>query len=121
MLSKRQLEVLQHAVGVDQYGRGDMYRNHYAASGDDIAVCEELAALGYMGRCKRVDWIPDPLFYVTDGGRAVVARDSPKPPKLTPGQKRYLDFLAASEAFGCTFREWLDMRKTDWYRQMKGA
>ncbi len=38
-MTPRQLEILQHALGVDKYGQGDMYRNHFCAGGDDEAVC----------------------------------------------------------------------------------
>ena len=33
MLTPRQLAILQHALGLDQYGHGTFYRNHYCAGG----------------------------------------------------------------------------------------
>jgi len=41
-LSSKQLEILQHSLGVDQYGRGEMYRNHFCAGADDEPACREL-------------------------------------------------------------------------------
>jgi hypothetical protein len=47
-LTTRQLEVLQHALGLDEYGRGEMYRNHFCAGGADEDICRSLVELGYM-------------------------------------------------------------------------
>lgn len=30
-LTSEQLHVLQHALGLDKYGQGEMYRNHFCA------------------------------------------------------------------------------------------
>ena len=52
-ITPAQLEILQHALGVDQYGRGEMYRNHFCAGGDDEATCRELVEMGYMATFTR--------------------------------------------------------------------
>jgi len=57
VLTPRQLEILRHALGVDQYGRGEMYRRHFCAGGDDETVCRELVALGFMETFVR-SWLP---------------------------------------------------------------
>lgn len=105
-MTPRQLEILQHALGLDRYGQGSLYRNHFCAGADDEPTCRELVALGYM----RV-WHPNesPLPYynvtVTNEGKAAVLSESPAPPKLSRAQKRYRQFLAADT--GRTFGEWL--------------
>jgi hypothetical protein len=63
----------------------------------------------------------DPLFTVTDAGRIAMEKESPAPPKLTRSQKRYREFLDASDAFGCTFREFLTLQTTDWYKNLKNG
>lgn len=108
-MTPRQLEILQHALGVDQYGRGDMYRNHFCAGGEDEDVCRELVGMGLM----RV-WHPNasPLPYynctVTEEGKRVVREQSPKPPKLTPSQRRYRHWLDVADCFpDWSFGDWL--------------
>ncbi len=104
MLTPRQLEILQHALGLDQYGRGAQTRNHFCAGEDDEATCRELVALGYMATFTR-SWLPYYNCLVTDAGKAAVREQSPKPPKLTRSQQRYRRFLKADT--GESFREWL--------------
>ena len=106
------LHILQHALGRDQYGRnphgGPDYRNHYVAGGEDVATCREAVAVGLM-----VEHPPsqitggDPLFTVTDAGKAHVLANSLPPPKLTRGQERYRRWLDVSDATGETFRDFL--------------
>ena len=93
-LSARQLEILQHALGLDQYGQGQMYRNHFCAGEDDEDVCRELVALGLMRNFDR-EWLPYYNCIVTEEGKAATLAQSPKPPKLTPGQIRYRNWLKA--------------------------
>ena len=45
--------------------------------------------------------------------------ESPAPPKLTRSQLRYQEFRDASDAFNCTFREFLKIQKEPWYQEMK--
>jgi len=115
------LEILHHALGCDEYGtppkRGGE-RNYYGTDGDD-PDCNELVALGYMDKGLPKSWTPDIFFTVTQAGKKAMQEASPKPKKQTRSQKRYQDFLNASDAWGCSFREYLDIIKTDWYKDMK--
>jgi hypothetical protein len=103
-MTPRQLEILQHALGVDEYGRGNMYRNHFCAGGGDEAICRELVALGYMETFTR-SYLPYYNCTVTEAGKSAMREQSPKPPILTRGQQRYRRYLAADT--GVSFREWL--------------
>ena len=108
-MTKSQLRILQHSLGIDQYGKGKMYRNHFCAGGEDETVCRELVALGYM-RVFAPNESPLPYYNcaVTEAGKKAVLSESPKPPKLTRSQKRYREFLS----WDCgTFREFLEMQK----------
>lgn len=104
-MTPEQLQILQHSLGVDQYGQGRMYRNHFCAGGSDVAICRELVALGYMHQHQTTDWLPYFNCSVTEDGKAAMIRESPKPPKLTRGQKRYRQFLKADT--GESFGQWL--------------
>lgn len=105
----RALSVLQHALGVDQYGRGTQYRRHFVTGpgSDDYATCCALVEAGHM---TRRDGSPltggDDLFLVTHEGRRWMAENSPAPPKLTRSQARYQRYLDADNDL--SFREWLD-------------
>lgn len=114
------LEILQHALGCDEYGnppkRGSE-RNYYGTDGND-PDCNELVALGYMDKGKPKSWTPDIFFTVTQAGKQAMQEASPKPPKVTRSQKRMQDYRSFSDAYDCTFREYLDILKTDWYKNM---
>lgn len=97
------MHILQHALGVDQYGQGRMYRKHYVGSEEE---CRPIVALGYMTEHPASEITGgDAWFRVTDAGKAAMLAASPKPPKLSRSQKRYRAFLAAD--CGHTFKEWL--------------
>lgn len=94
------LHVLQHSLGLNKYGQGNQYRNHYVAGADDAAKCRELVAMGYMAERPSSELTGgDPLFHVTPAGIDVVALQSPAPPKLTRSQKRYREYLNAADSF----------------------
>lgn len=106
------LRVLQHSLGLDQFGRGRAYRNHFVTSPGttDWPHCESLVNEGLMSRAP-----PSALtggghcFAVTAQGRAYVAEHSPKPPALTASQRRYRDFLRRVDS-GLSFGDWLKAR-----------
>jgi hypothetical protein len=104
VLTQEQLGILQHALGLDQYGRGEMYRNHFCAGGKDEAICRELVALGFMKTFTR-SYLPYYNCTVTEEGKAAVLAQSPAPPKLTRSQQRYRAYLNADT--GESFRNWL--------------
>lgn len=105
------LDILQHALGLDEYGRGNSYRNFFATGpgSEDFAMCRELVASGLMTE-HRGNALSggNPVFTVTPAGREFVKCESPQPPKLTRSQQRYRDYLAED---GClSFREWLGIK-----------
>ena len=104
-LTPRQLEILQHSLGVDQYGQGWMCRNHFCAGVGDEPTCRGLVEMGYMRGHATTAVFPDYNFSVTDDGKAAMLVQSPKPPKLTRSQQRYRRFLQADS--GESFFEWL--------------
>lgn len=108
-VTQEQLHILQHALGLDKYGQGTMYRNHFCAGSSDESVCRDLVALGYMQEHPRTTWLPYFNCSVTDAGKAAVKTESPKPPKLTTGQKRYREFLKADS--GLKFGEWIKQKR----------
>lgn len=103
-LTARQLEILQHALGVDKYGRGAHYRNHFCAGDSDEPDCRSLVAMGFMETFTRLR-LPYYNCRVTDAGVKAMWENSPNPPKLTRGQIRYREFLKADT--GRPFIEWL--------------
>jgi hypothetical protein len=104
-MTPEQLHILQHSLGVDKYGQGEQYRNHFCAGGKDEATCRELVALGYMQQHATTDTFPYFNCSVTEAGKRAMAEASPAPPKLTRSQKRYREFLRAD--CGMRFSEWL--------------
>lgn len=111
------LHILQHALGVDQYGLGEQYRNHYVGGAE---ACRPLVELGYMVEMKpRSCSGGDVWFMVTKEGKKVVKDESAKPPKITRSQQRMMDYRDFSDAYDCSFREFLQVQKTDWYKRLK--
>ncbi len=105
------LHILQHSLGLDQYGGGNKYRNHFVTGegSTDFDDCRALVADGLMTeRAGNELSGGDSVFRVTQKGVDFVALNSPKrppEPRLTRSQKRYRDFLKAD--CGLSFREWL--------------
>lgn len=76
-VTARQLDVLRHSLGLNERGRGSMYRNHFVAGGDDEATCRSLVALDLMVEGRKSDLTGgDPVFFVTDAGKKL-ARAQP--------------------------------------------
>lgn len=111
-LAPELLHILQHALGLDRYGRGEPSRNHFVTGPGsyDFDRCQQLAAQGYLEDLgpQRIAG-GDHCFTVTPAGIDTVALQSPPPPKLTRSQERYRRYLAAGCSF--SFREWLGIRE----------
>ena len=108
-MEKELLHILQHSLGVDQYGQGNQYRNHFATGpgGKDFDLCQQLAEMGLMKDLgtKRI-WGDMHCFIVTPAGIDAVAIESPAPPKISRGKKRYLEYLEVADCFD-SFRDFL--------------
>ncbi len=92
------LHILQHSLGVDEFGRGEQYRNHFCTGpgSDDHGDCLSAVSQGLMTRRIAPEGYGGmDFFFVTDSGRSFVADRSPSPPKLTRSQKRYRAWLDA--------------------------
>jgi inorganic pyrophosphatase len=63
----------------------------------------------------------DPLFTVTKDGIAAMKDESPKPPKVTRSQQRMADYRDFADAYDCTFRDFLKIQSTDWYKNLKAG
>jgi hypothetical protein len=115
MLDRDLLHILQHSLGLDQYGQGRDYRNHYVAGPDDVAKCRELVVMGYMTECQGNQLSGgDPIFMVTTQGRDCVALESPNSPNMTRSQQRYRHYLKVADCFngfGDYLRYMNDQRK----------
>ena len=130
-MTPRQLEILQHALGCDQYGKTayrevpahpdyfPYHRNHFCACAGDESTCRELVVLGFMQQHAATKWLPYFNCSVTQAGIKAMRDESPAPPKKTRSQLRFEEYLNFSDAFDCTFRDFLRISKTDWYKDMK--
>jgi hypothetical protein len=103
------LHILQHSLGVDQFGRGTMYRNHFVTGegSDDHPICLDAVERGLM-ECRRKAYKlygGDDVFAVTPEGKRWMADNSPAPPKLTRSQRRYRAYLDADTSM--SFRQWI--------------
>lgn len=99
-MDKELLHILQHSLGLNQYGQGAQCRNHYVAGGDAADKCRELVALGYMHEhSASVLTGGEPCFTVTARGEEAVRTESLPAPKLTRGQQRYRDYVRVADCF----------------------
>lgn len=124
-MTKEQLQILQHALGTDKYGLTQKgftpyVRNHFCAGGDDEKTCRELVELGYMVQHEWRSYLPYFNCSVTTAGMKAMHAASEKPPKQSRSAARFEEYRSFADAFDCTFRQWLDIRKTEWYKEMKG-
>lgn len=92
------LHIIQHSLGVDQYGQGKQYRNHFVTGEGSIdhPICMDLVERGLMV-CRPGTPLTGEmdLFHVTDAGKQWMADNSPSPPKLSRSQRRYRAYLDA--------------------------
>lgn len=105
------LNILQHSLGLNQYGEGVQHRNHFVTGegGKDIEYCRALVSDGLMKeRAGTALSGGDLIFQVTAAGIEFVGQNSPKrppEPKISRGKQRYREWLRAD--CGLSFAEWL--------------
>ena len=108
---KEHIHILQHSLGVDKYGQGNQYRNHFCTGkgSRDFDACRALLSVGLMTERAGSELTGgDSVFHVTPAGIDFVAFNSakrPTEPKLTRSQKRYRDYLRSG--VDCSFAEWM--------------
>lgn len=110
-MNPKLLHILQHSLGLDEYGRGTFYRNRFVTGEGSIdhPLCMELVALGHMKRFPAVKLFGgSDAFAVTEEGKRAVVAESPAPPKISRSKQRYQDYLDADCSM--TFIEYLRYR-----------
>lgn len=122
-MTPAQLQILQHSLGVDQYGRTPKgytpyTRNYFCAGKGDESTCRELVALGYMVQHERRADLPYFNCSVTGAGKKAMHAESPKALKLTRSQQRYRRFLDADS--GMSFRDWIRYEKNSRFKMERG-
>jgi hypothetical protein len=109
------LHILQHSLGRDEFGipksaDGTDYRNYYSAGPGhhSLDMCRHAVAEDLMTEHPQNDARNTIVFCVTAKGIEYIEANSPEPPKLTSGQRRYQEYmdLDTDEPFG----EWLKRR-----------
>lgn len=113
MTQAQRLHILQHSLGLDQYGRGNQYRNYFATGegSTDWPHCRALVADGLMTEILPSRGISsDTVFRVTVQGKDYVTQHSPAPPRLTRAQQMYRRYLAADGHM--KFGDWLKRKAT---------
>jgi hypothetical protein len=107
------LHVLQHSLGLDKYGHGNRFRNHFVAGGDNLVICREATSQGLMKEHQATAISGgSPWFSVTPEGIEYIAANSPvKPPepKLTRSQQRYRRY----REYGDMFESFIDFCRWD--------
>lgn len=104
------LHILQHALGLDYYGRGTWYRNRFVISPgcDDWELCMAHVEAGRMVRHEPRDIFgggDSYCFVVTLAGKAYVREHSPKLPRVSRGKARYRRWLRSN--CDMSFGEWV--------------
>jgi hypothetical protein len=127
--TSRQLEMLQHALGLDEHGqpphnyRGShddkfpgCYRNHYVTNpaGPDGRECEKMVKQGWMSKpMPQPGFIGSMITYsVTPDGYEMVRKHSKPLPKTSRSKQRYQDYLASDGVFP-SFRHYLKSLQTN--------
>lgn len=88
-LTPEELHILQHALGLDQYGQGTWYRNHYVTPDGPSPARDRLKHMESLGLvwCYSLALLraDDTGWSVTELGKQVVREQSPPPPTGPPG------------------------------------
>lgn len=101
------LHILQHSLGVDEYGEGSQYRNHFVTGEGsiDYPICMAAVERGFMiRRGASVLTGGDDCFQVTSEGRHWMAENSPK---LSRAKRNYREWLRICDSTNETFIEFL--------------
>lgn len=105
------LQILQHSLGYDKFGRGTGYRNRFVTGEGSIdhPICMQAVDRGLMQRFAGNPLTGDmDLFVVTDAGREYIRQHSPKVDRTQRNRDRYSRFLALSDCWpDYTFRQFL--------------
>jgi hypothetical protein len=109
-LTRQELHILRHSLGLDDTGRGSQYRNSYVLGPD----CPSFATLKYLeARGLMTDHGPRAVFggmhgfTVTPAGRAIAATPD-RLPRKERGRRIYRFWLSISDCFpDSTFRDFL--------------
>lgn len=82
-ITPAQLHILQHSLGLDQYGRGTFCRNYFATGSDcdDYPECLALCGQGLLRDSGQHRDSTMHTFYVTEQGLEYVVAHSPAKPK----------------------------------------
>jgi hypothetical protein len=119
-LPRQQLNVLRHAIGVDDNGNDrylhartmDERRNRFVTdpAGEDGQNCQRNVEQGWMADHGAQKMMGGMHYYtVTDEGMKVVLLHKPWKPKTSKSKQRYQDFLNAD--CGLRFGEWLKRKR----------
>jgi len=68
-MDKQLLHILQHSLGLGQYGQGKQYRNHFVAGDDDAEKCRELVGMGFMTEHRASELTGGRSAFPSDAGR----------------------------------------------------
>ena len=117
------LNVLQHSLGCDQYGRPTplgrrpnfdddfgCYRNRFVtdSTSPDGRNCSALVSLGYMRDQGTQNFLSGMHCYtVTQAGYEAMKQSSPPPPKITAAKRRWAAYRAARKVLNFSFVEYL--------------
>lgn len=116
MTTQEQLDILRHALGLNDRGSTDAgRRNRFATTPDsrDGVICQQLVSDGLMDDCGLVKWTPGERVYRATGAGKLAAAESIKPTaSLTRSQRRYAEFLSTD--CGLSFGEWIKSKQGAW-------
>jgi hypothetical protein len=104
MITKQQLHILRHSLGLDDNGHGRSYRNYFCTGPecDSYQDCEALKEMGFMMCGQVMD--KNHFYHVTLAGEGEALRDVVRP-VLGASQRRYQKFLELDS--GMTFKQFL--------------
>lgn len=107
------LNILQHTMGLDEFGRGNKYRNHFVSCKGhhdqpeiDIMVSEGLMEKVLGIHPELLGGKDSHCFRVTRKGERYIEENSPKPPRLTKAQQRGARWREFGDMFD-SFRDFL--------------